>query len=129
MKKAFVSYDADRHGNLKHLVKAWEDSDPYFQFNDHSIDTSINSMNVSYIKSRIREAIRNCDVFIVIVGDYTSSNKWVNWECQVAREFWKTIKVIKVKPYFLIPNSIYGYYRNIIYNGSTKANWDHALNY
>lgn len=129
MKKTFVSYDAERHGNYKQLIKAWASTDQHFIFNDNSIDTSVNSTNADYIKTRIRKNIDDADIFVVIVGDYASSNKWVDWECDVARSLFKDIKVIRVESYFKIPNSIDGYYNMTVYDGFTKENLYKALNY
>ena len=120
--KAFISYDVERHGNYKNLIKAWEAIDLEFEFNDNSIDTSIDSINVSYIKTKIKKYIDESDIFVVIVGDYASSNKWVDWECGVARSLFKTIRVIKVESHFKVPSSINGYHKVDVYNGFTKEN-------
>ena len=128
MKNIFFSYDVDRHGNYKNLIKAWEKHDEYFSFNDNSIDSSINSTNASYIKSKIRNTIEESDVFVVIVNDYTSSNKWVNWECKIAREKFKKVIVIKVKDYFKLPEELTGYYNLDEYIGFNKENIRSALN-
>ena len=121
----FVSYDADRHGQYKHLISAWSINDDYFIFEDNSTDRSVNSDNAAYIKQRIKNDIARSSIFLVIVGDYTSKNKWVNWECEVAKKMNKPIAVIKIHDRFGLPSELqnnYGFYGFYIYNGFTKEN-------
>lgn len=127
MTRAFISYDADRHGQYKRIIKAWEATDQYFIFNDNSTDRSVNSTNISYIKSVIKSDIQRSDVFIVIAGDYISSNKWVAWECEQARKMLKEVFVIKEDPSYKIPSELNGYYNMTILEGFNKNNISRAL--
>ena len=127
MGRAFISYDAERHGNYKHLISAWVANDNSISFSDVSTDTNINSTNNTYIRSVIKSRIRLANCFIVLVGDYTSMNRWVEWECMKAMEMLKPIYVIRIG-YYNMPSVLNGYWNLYIVNGFNKENIAYVLN-
>ncbi|MDD4913090.1 MAG: TIR domain-containing protein [Sideroxydans sp.] len=97
-KKVFVSYyyDSDRH--YKRLLMAWSANDKFeLEFEDVSTDVSIRSDNEAYIKRVISDKIKQCDVFIVLVGKKSHRRDWINWEIAKAKEYGKKIVAIKGK--------------------------------
>lgn len=97
-KKVFVSYyhDADKH--YKRLLTAWSANDKFdLEFEDVSTDVSIRSDNEAYIRRAIANKIKQCDVFIVLVGKKSHRRDWIGWEIAKAKEFGKKIVAIKEK--------------------------------
>ncbi len=120
-KSTFVSYDMERHGNYKNTLLMWEANENIdFSFNDNSTDTSINSTNISYIKSRIKDKIQSSQLFMVIIGDYAASNRWVDWEGEVAKDLGKRIIAVKIESHYSLPESIKNYWNVEIVNGFEK---------
>ena len=76
--KIFVSYRADDEGTLhKNLLVAWSRNDSFFpeiKFHDTSIGTSINSVNANYIKSVIKDRIKESDIVLCLVGKNTGNS-------------------------------------------------------
>lgn len=110
--KIFVSYRADDEGTRhKNLLVAWSRNDLYFpevKFHDTSIGTSINSTNATYIKSVIRERIKESNVVLCLVGRNTGSSDWVNWEIETAYQLNKKIVAVKIDRRYDTPYALYG---------------------
>ncbi len=110
--KIFVSYRADDEGSrYKNMLVAWSENDRFFpevKFYDTSIGTSINSTNATYIKSVIRERIKNSDIVLCLVGKNTSSSDWVNWEIETAYQLNKKIVAVKIERDYDTPLALYG---------------------
>lgn len=105
--KIFVSYyyDADRH--YKRLLTAWSANDKFkLEFEDVSTDVSINSENTAYIKRVIADKIKQCDVFVVLVGKKSHKRKWISWEIAIAKEHGKKIVAIKGKRSHTSPDEL-----------------------
>lgn len=97
-KKIFISYyyDGDRH--YKRLLTAWSANKKFdLEFEDVSTDISINSEERNYIRRKIAEQIKQCDVFIVFVGKKSHEREWITWEIVKAKEYEKKIVAIKEK--------------------------------
>ncbi len=110
--KIFVSYRADDEGTLhKNLLVAWSRNDRFFpeiKFHDISIGTSINSVNANYIKSVIKDRIKESDIVLCLVGKNTGSSDWVNWEIETAYSMNKKIVAVKINRHYDTPISLYG---------------------
>lgn len=110
--KIFVSYRADDEGTLhKNLLVAWSRNDRFFpeiKFHDTSIGTSINSVNANYIKSVIKDRIKESDIVLCLVGKNTGSSDWVNWEIETAHSMNKKIVAVKINRSYDTPVSLYG---------------------
>lgn len=106
-KKIFVSYHyaGDRH--YKRLMTAWAANKSIeLEYEDISTDLSISSENTAYIRRKISEAIRRCDVFVVLIGQRSHASDWVNWEINKAKAFNKKIVAIKERRSFPSPKAI-----------------------
>ncbi|HFI0405726.1 TPA: TIR domain-containing protein [Streptococcus suis] len=68
----------------------------------------MNSTNATYIKSVIRERIKNSDVVLCLVGKNTSSSDWVNWEIETAYQLNKKIVAVKIERGYDTPLALYG---------------------
>ena len=102
--KVFVSYRADDEGTKhKNLLVAWSANDYFFpeiKFYDTSIGTSINSVNANYIKSVIKDRIKESDIVLCLVGKNTGSSDWVNWEIETAYSMNKKIVAVKTNRHY-----------------------------
>ncbi len=91
MKKAFISFDYDHDLELKTaLIGQAEIPDSPFSITDFSIQEAISSD----WKEKARVRIKNCDLVIVICGEYTHTAKGVSTELGIAQE--------EKVPYFLL---------------------------
>jgi hypothetical protein len=54
-------------------------------FNDYSLKEPYNSERAEYIKSGIRERIRQASVTVVYLSDNTHTSQWVEWEARESR--------------------------------------------
>lgn len=96
-KKIFISYYYDKDRHYKRLLKAWSANDKFeLEFEDVSTDVSIKSDHEEYIRRRISKQIKECDVFLVCVGQESHARKWISWEINKAKEHKK--KIVAVKP-------------------------------
>src|SRR5260221_4744029 len=95
-KRIFISHDYDNDSLNKNMLVAWDKNNQFdFGFYDGSLRTAINSTDAAYIKSRIKPIIEAASHLLCIVGKYSSTNTWIEWEIQTAAEFSK--KLIGVK--------------------------------
>ena len=55
---------------------------PYssLQFDDYSVKEPFNSINATYIKSKIKEKIDRCSITMVYLTNQSALSEWVNWE-------------------------------------------------
>lgn len=95
--KVFISHSWSYVSDLKSLQTLLENRG-YFnvQFEEASPDVPINSDNADYIKSRLREKIKNSDVVLGIAGVYASHSDWMAWELDTAIK--NNIPIIGVGP-------------------------------
>lgn len=109
-KKIFVSYRADDEGTMyKNLLVAWSKNDNgHFdiKFEDTSIGVSINSTNASYIKSKIKEKIKESKTVLVLIGEETHKSDWVEWEIETAAELNKKLVAVKIENSYSSPLAI-----------------------
>jgi hypothetical protein len=91
MKKAFISFDYDHDLELKNsLIGQAKMPDSPFDISDFSIKEAI---AIDW-KSKARTRIKNCDLVIVICGEYTHSATGVSAELEIAQA--------EQVPYFLL---------------------------
>lgn len=96
--KIFVSYYHDTDKHYKRLLTAWSVNDKFeLEFEDISTDVSIKSENTAYIKRVIADKIKQCDVFVVLIGKKSHKREWISWEIEKAKEYGKKIVAIKEK--------------------------------
>jgi hypothetical protein len=106
-RKVFVSYFHEQDKHYKRLLNAWSANDKFeLEFDDVSTDVSIQSENKEYIKRKIAERIKLCDVFVVFVGEESHKREWISWEIDKAKEYKKIIVAIKGKQVYESPKEL-----------------------
>lgn len=96
-KTIFISYDYDNDKKYKNILLAWDANKEFdFGFTDHSADVSIDSTDPAAIKRAISAKINNATYFLCIVGEKTSTSKWVAYEISKAVEHKKKIVAVKI---------------------------------
>lgn len=106
-KKVFVSYYYDKDRHYKRLLNAWSANEKFqLEFDDVSTDVSIKSIDKEYIRRKISEKIKQCDVFVVFVGKESHAREWISWEISKAKEFNKKIVSIKAKRNYTSPEEL-----------------------
>jgi len=81
----FISHSWDHVDDLNNLRRLLENRG-YFKVNfmETPPHDPINSSNTSYIKSIIRDHLKNSDVVIGMAGVYASYSEWMKWELDTA---------------------------------------------
>jgi hypothetical protein len=89
-KKAYVAFDGDKDMWAYAFMKGWDVREHIdFDFDDaHNIrELTSRAQDEYYIKSVLRERLRNSKQFILIVGESTKYlRKYVQWEIELAIE-------------------------------------------
>ena len=88
----FISHSWSHHDDLEAL-RNLINKRPYFHANysEVSRDEPINSINASYIRTRLRERLQSADVIIALAGIYASHSQWMEWELDTALGLGKRI--------------------------------------
>ena len=108
-KKVFISYDYDNDKNYKNLLLAWDANSEFdFSLYDQSVDVSVNSNDAAPIRRVISARINNSNIFLCIVGVYTHTSGWVNWEIRKAIELNKKIVAVKINSTNNSPTALAG---------------------
>lgn len=83
--KIFISHSWAHSDDLKALQNLLN-SRGYFnvEFTEASKDVPINSVNATYIKSRLKSKIVNSNVVLALAGVYASHSDWMIWEMDTA---------------------------------------------
>jgi len=81
----FISHSWAHIDDLKNL-RTLLNNRGYFdvEFEEASPDEPIDSENSEYIKTRLREKIKNSDIVLGIAGVYASHSDWIEWELDTA---------------------------------------------
>ena len=96
-KTIFISYDYDHDRNYKNMLLAWDKNSEFdFGFSDQSADVSIDSTDAAAIKRAISAKINSATYFLCLVGKYTHSSGWVDWEIGKAVELNKRLVAVKI---------------------------------
>lgn len=110
--KVFISYDYDNDRNYKNMLKAWSSNDSeYFNginFEDASIDISVNSDDPAAIRRAISRRMNTCKKIIVLVGEETHDSHWCNWEIDKADELDLEFVAVKINNSYQTPEGLYG---------------------
>ena len=97
--KVFVSYDYDHDAALKEtLIGQSKLPDSPFSINDVSLKETTPEW-----QQEARKAIESCDVFIVLLGDYTNQAKGVLREVTMARNIGKRRFQLRKRGHWPIP--------------------------
>ncbi|OMF48711.1 TIR domain-containing protein [Paenibacillus peoriae] len=110
MKKVFVSYDYDNDRHYKNLLLAWSanESEHFkkFTFEDGSTDISVNSTDIGAIRRAISRRMKQCDIFLLLVGEKTHKSTWCDWEIEKAKELGLKLVAVKISSTNTSPKGI-----------------------
>lgn len=109
IKNIFISYDYDNDKHYKNLLVAWDKNKLFnFKFYDQSVDVSVNSTDANYIKTVIKNRIKESTHLLCLIGSETYKSDWVEWEIKTAVELNKKIVGVKIDNNYTSPTNIYG---------------------
>jgi hypothetical protein len=96
-RRLFLSFHAEDRPQVNGFrLMAYGPNSP-IDFYDGSVRTAINSLQSAYIRSVIREKIRQCSVVVCLIGNGTAWREWVDWELETALELGKGICGVRLK--------------------------------
>lgn len=111
----FISFVEDdlKEVNLLRGQAKNENSD--IEFNDFSLRKPFDSKDAEYIKSGIRERIRQSSVTIVFVSEKTADSRWVDWEIRESFALGKGVVAMYSgsRPPSRLPNAMIEYRKQI----------------
>lgn len=79
-RNVFISFDHRDVVEVNLLRGQAKNENNDLEFNDYSLKEPFNSERAEYIKSGIREKIRQSSVTVIYVTDNTHESEWVDWE-------------------------------------------------
>jgi hypothetical protein len=97
-KKVFISFRYEDEFKVWSFRNLAEFKNVPFEMDDVSLRKAVNSKDDTYIRSVIRDRIRDCDVCLCLIGETTYlSRKWVPWEVSIAADEGKEIFGMRFK--------------------------------
>lgn len=106
-KRIFISFDYDNDRHYKNLLLAWDKNDEFdFEFYDGSLKQAVNSIDATYIKSKIKPKILAASRLLCIVGKETAKSTWIDWEIQTAVDNNRKLIAVKVEKAFSSPGML-----------------------
>ncbi len=81
-RNVFISFDHRDVGDVNLLRGQAKNENTDLEFNDYSLKEPFNSERAEYIKSGIRERIRQSSVTVIYVSEVTHESQWVDWEAR-----------------------------------------------
>jgi hypothetical protein len=79
-KSVFISFAIEDENEVNLLRGQSKNPENDLEFIDRSVKEPFDSKNAEYIKTKIREKIRQSSITIVYLSNNTAQSKWVNWE-------------------------------------------------
>lgn len=79
-RNVFISFDHRDIAEVNFLRAQAKNESNDLEFNDYSLKEPYESERAEYIKSGIRERIRQSSVTVIYISDQTHESKWVDWE-------------------------------------------------
>jgi hypothetical protein len=79
-RNVFISFDHRDVIEVNLLRGQAKNDNNDLEFNDYSLKEPFNSERAEYIKSGIREKIRQSSVTAIYLSDITHESEWVDWE-------------------------------------------------
>ncbi|CEA16731.1 hypothetical protein ING2E5B_2001 [Fermentimonas caenicola] len=86
--KIFISHSWAHSDDLEALQNLLN-ARGYFnvEFLEASKKVPINSENATYVKSVLRDRIRNSNIILALAGIYASHSEWMIWELETAQSY------------------------------------------
>jgi hypothetical protein len=81
-RNVFISFDHRDVVEVNLLRGQAKNENNDLEFNDYSLKEPFNSERAEYIKSGIREKIRQSSVTVIYITDVTHESDWVDWEAR-----------------------------------------------
>jgi len=81
-RNVFISFDHRDLSDVNLLRGQAKNENSDLEFNDHSLKAPFDSERAEYVKSGIREKIRQASVTVIYVSELTHESKWVDWEAR-----------------------------------------------
>jgi hypothetical protein len=81
-RNVFISFDHRDVAEVNFLRGQAKNENSDLEFNDYSLKEPFDSEKAEYIKSGIRERIRQSSVTMIYISDITHESKWVAWEAK-----------------------------------------------
>ena len=128
-KKVFVSYDHSEDIHYKELLRAWDANTTFdFKFDLRSPNVAIDSIAASVIKASLTKKMKESDYILIIIGEKSSSSKWIKWEINRAQQSDTKLKfaAVKIKSTNTLPSGLPNY--TVISSGFTLEGIVEALN-
>lgn len=96
--KIFISHSWDNSSDLMNLQNLLN-SRGYFnvEFKEVTKNDPINSTNATYVKTVLKDKIKQSNIVIGLAGIYASHSEWMDWELKTSND--NNIPIIGVKPY------------------------------
>ncbi|KAB2881552.1 TIR domain-containing protein [bacterium] len=79
-RNVFISFDHRDVNDVNLLRGQAKNENSDLEFNDYSLKEPFDSERAEYIKSGIRERIRQASVTVIYISNITHESKWVDWE-------------------------------------------------
>ncbi len=96
--KVFVSYDHSEDVLYKRLLQAWDANENFdFEFDSRGPNVAINSEDAAVVKAALVRCMKSATHLLVLVGEKSSSSKWMNWEIERAKQQDTRLKLAAVK--------------------------------
>ncbi len=96
-RRVFISFKAEDLDLVRGLRLMARNPNYDLEFYDESVRVPINSVQASYIKTRIRDKLSRSGVVLCLVNTDTHTSNWVAWELESAIELKKPIVAMAAK--------------------------------
>jgi hypothetical protein len=105
-RRVFTSYRFRDKAQVELLRGQVKNKNSDLDFIDMGLKVPFDSDNADYIRSGIRERIRQSSVTLVFVSETTHESKWINWEIQESIDQGKGIVVVRKDPSDKLPDAL-----------------------
>jgi hypothetical protein len=90
-RNVFISFDYNDIAEVNFLRGQAKNESTNLEFSDYSLKEPFNSERSEYIKSGIRERIRQSSVTLIYLSDTTHKSQWVDWEARESKVMGKGV--------------------------------------
>lgn len=91
MKRVFLSFRAEDRMQVNGLRLLAANPKFDIEFYDESVRVPVDSRNIAYIRSKIREKINRTSVTVCLLNALTYTSEWVVWELEESFEKGNTV--------------------------------------
>lgn len=81
-RRIFIAFDGDDRDQASGFRLLRWNINVEFSFFDRSLLSPVQSRDAEYIKRKIREQMHGTSVTVVLIGENTHRNDWVDWEIE-----------------------------------------------